>query len=147
MHIAPIWFAMQRTAQTLLLMPALVILMSGCTSKQASHVPPIWQWPVAAIGTAIDNSIYDRRRNQVKAHITQHYDALRDTILNHTMWAALSPEFMATCDMARVNTVNCSKLHHELRQDRHLYFPEQESAITRTDTIENLTIAFMVHGR
>lgn len=131
-----------------LIMSIGLIGLSGCTGKQnASHVPPLWQWPTAAIGTAIGNGVYDVRRNRTKRYLTKHYHVVRDSVMADRFWAILSPHFLDACDVARVNSANCSKLRHQLRQDKHLYFTEKPNELPSAEQIENLTIAFMVHGK
>jgi len=58
----------------------ILLLFVGCSSKEASHLPSLWELPGAIIGSTIENSVYGYKRTKVKQYIITYYDVLRDEI-------------------------------------------------------------------
>ncbi|HFU77373.1 MAG TPA: DUF3015 domain-containing protein [Epsilonproteobacteria bacterium] len=55
----------------------LLLLLSGCSSKEASHLPSVFELPGAIIGTTLENAMYEHTRAKVKKYIISHYDVLK----------------------------------------------------------------------
>ncbi len=53
-----------------------LVCLQGC-SQGDSHIPSVFELPVVFAGSAIENGIYNARRNKVKSYIVQHYDDLK----------------------------------------------------------------------
>ena len=58
----------------------IVLLFVGCSSKDANHLPSLWELPGAVIGSAVENSVYAHKRSNVKQYIITHYDVLRQEV-------------------------------------------------------------------
>jgi len=52
----------------------------GCSSKDASHLPSVFELPGAIISSTIENTVYSHKRNKVKHYIVDHYDVLKREI-------------------------------------------------------------------
>ena len=109
--------------------------LAAC-STDASHIPPLHQLPGAAIGSVIENSRYQARRDKVKAMIQPHYDLLMTDVSRGG-----GTTFDITCRAANVSPPKCQELLSQIAQDSHIY-----GVGTLEERIEKLTIAFMVYG-
>lgn len=69
--------------------------------------------------------------------------------MNGALWGSLSPQFQSACDIARINSDACQQLPGQLKEDAHLYFMSytNNKELSPQQAIENLTVAFMVHGQ
>jgi len=112
----------------------LALALTACTS--ASHLPPPHEVPGAIIGTTIGNARYEARRSKVSAHIAANLDGLTGEIAR-----GAGPALDETFRLARVPESARPALLTSLRSDPHLYIAPPDA-----ERIENLTIAFMVHG-
>lgn len=109
--------------------------LSACQSGP-SHLPPLYQIPGAAIGSAIENNRYASRRSKVKASIAPHLDfILADADKGG------GTTFELSCKTARVSPPKCIELAKKISQDAHIY-----RVGTFDERIEKLTAAFMVYG-
>ena len=52
-----------------------IFLLTAC-SKEANHLPSIFELPGAIISTGIENTIYSHKRNKIKRYVVLHYDQL-----------------------------------------------------------------------
>ncbi len=73
----------------------LSLFLLGCSSKDASHLPSLFELPGAIIGTTIENARYNAKRERVQQYVTVHYDLLRQEVaqgqgkhLNEVMYLA-----------------------------------------------------------
>lgn len=111
---------------------AIGILLGGC---DMGHLGNPLMWPVNAVGSAVENSVYSARRNRVKTYISTHYSAL---ILE--LKATAGPIFLETARLAGVPQSRIAKLYDESRSD-----------LTRltadiAQNVEKLTVTYMVYG-
>ena len=58
----------------------LVLLLGGCGSKNASHLPSIFELPGAIIGSAMENTRYNAKRKKIERYVSSHYEALKEEI-------------------------------------------------------------------
>ena len=101
-----------------------------------SHIPPVYELPGAALGSAVEKSRYKTRRNKVKASIRPHLDfILAEADLGG------GPTFSLSCKVARVSPSQCTALARQISTDAHIY-----KTGTPLEQIEKLTVAFMVYG-
>lgn len=109
--------------------------LMGCRTD-TSHLPLPHQLPGAVIGSVVENTRYNSRRNKVKASIQPHVDFI-------TKEAALGggPTFNLTCKVANVSPLNCTKVAQDISQNGQIY-----SLGSLDEQIEKLTVVFMVHG-
>ena len=61
-----------------LIFTPLLILLNACSNNEASHLPSPIELPGAIIGSVIENTVYQSRRNKVEAYVSKHYLAIRD---------------------------------------------------------------------
>jgi len=110
---------------------------AGC-SGEASHIPPLWQLPGAAVSSAIGNAAYDARRGEVKRLVTLHEQAMVAEI-----GAGGGPHLMAAMDTARVPGERRAALLSELWGNPQIYrHPDNRDRLD----IEAVTVALMVYG-
>lgn len=76
-----------------------------------------------------------------------HFQDIESSVMNGAFWGSLSPQFQGACDIARVNSDACQQLPGQLKEDAHLYFINQNKQLLPQQALENLTVAFMVHGQ
>jgi hypothetical protein len=55
----------------------IILLLACCSSKEASHLPSLWELPSAIIGTTIENTMYGYKRSKVKKYVITHYNILK----------------------------------------------------------------------
>lgn len=118
------------------------ILLSGCQSA-ASHMPPLWALPGAAMGTAIGNAAYSVRRERVADAVRQYYPPLRQEV--YLSSREQQPHLQRIAAIAGVPSRRYNQLAQVLRDDPDSYFMTTTNSPTLTQ-IEPLVIAIMVHG-
>ncbi len=119
-----------------LLIGLLGLGLAGCQSGGANHIPPPWQYPGAAIGSAIENTAYKARRRKVERFTSDNYKEIVANIQNGG-GAALTQALA----LARVPVSRHSEFRAAIMDDPNIYFSGP-----RTQNIERLVVAFMVHG-
>ena len=107
----------------------MALALAGC-GGEASHLPPPWQWPGAAIGSAVENAAYEERRRRVKAHVAATLPALEAEIA-----AGSGPGLDRAMALATVPPARRDEALAALRTT-----PRTE------DRAEALTVTLMVHG-
>lgn len=134
----------------------LAFVQTGCTSKQPSHVPPLWQWPVLAVQSAIENEVYDVRRGKVKRYIAQNYTALMQE-LSPQVYFTDATHVQQLCELARIAKHKRASIFNELVQEQQVKHSQKNRATSPSANtpinaggnaahIEALTVTFMVHG-
>jgi len=58
----------------------LSLFLLGCSSKDASHLPSLFELPGAIVSTTIENAAYNAKRNRVQHYVTVHYTLLREEV-------------------------------------------------------------------
>jgi len=109
--------------------------ITGCT--QTSHIPAPWQLPGAAVGSVIENTIYEARRNKVKAYIQANYLSLKDETANNG-----GNVYSKLCEIANVDK-NKETLLLELQNSELNYFLED---VVTEEVLEKITVTIMVHS-
>ena len=111
-----------------------VFVCAACSG--ASHIPPPWELPGAAAGSAIENARYNAKRKRVKSYLSDHYDELQtDLLIGH------GPALSAALEEADVTGEKAAALVAEIRNNPDIYLKKSEA-----ENIEALTVAFMVHS-
>ncbi len=111
-------------------MLAQLVLVAGCAGE-ASHVPPLWQLPGAAIGAAASNAAYAARRARVRAAVE-----------------ASLPGLLARRPDATESVLSAARIAPDRRAeaiaalDAELMRPVAD----RAARIEGITVVLMVHG-
>ena len=116
-----------------------IVTCLGLTACQTgpSHIPSLHQLPTAALGSVIENTRYEKRRDKVQASIESRLDLILDEA---DLGGGIS--FNLTCDIARVRPRLCDQLAKQISTDANIY---RTGGIAKR--VEKLTVAFMVYGR
>jgi len=109
-------------------------LLSACSC--ASHIPPPWELPGAAIGSAIENAGYSAKRKRLKQFLADNFDELKSDI-DLSGGAALTKAYA----LSNIPAETQSSLLSEFQTHPEIYF--QKSA---EENLEAVTVAFMVYG-
>ena len=112
---------------------ATLTLLAACDPGQPSHLPAPAELSGAAIGSGIDNALYNARRKRVSAFVHENYNALVAEIA-----AGRSTLAHAGMDIAHVPAASRPALLAELRSHPEIYLSGDP---------ERIVVAFMVHGR
>ncbi len=112
----------------------LVAGLAGC-SGEASHIPPLWQLPGAAISSAIGNAGYDAKRGRVKQMVTRNERAIAMEID-----AGGGVRLTEAMRAARIDPAIYGTVLKELRDHPDIYRSGDGLKI------EPVTVALMVHG-
>lgn len=107
---------------------------AGCAGE-ASHIPPLWQLPGAAVSSAFENASYDAKRGRVEQIVSLHRDAIAAEID-----AGGGPRLTEAMVAAGVPDAVRPVLLNDLRSNRDIYRDG------RALKIEPVTVALMVHG-
>lgn len=90
-------------------------------SNNASHMPNVFQLPGAVVGSAIDNAVYNARRNKVTAFVKEHYSEIHQDVMagggQHLQQALLVAEIPETKHKQAIQ---------QLISDQTLYFNPSE---------------------
>lgn len=111
------------------------ILLASCAGG-ASHVPPPWQLPGAAAGTAIENGIYGRRRVKVKKYLRANWAEIQTDIR-----AGGGVHMSRAFDLAKVAPAKRLEVLKEIKARPDIY-----QAGSLEENIEVLTVTLMVHS-
>jgi hypothetical protein len=84
------------------------------------------------VTSGIQNGAYNRRRNKLKKHITEHF-----THIHQDVRMGGGPQLEQSMDIARIPPEKRNTLLSELQSNPKLYFDKD---------IEPLVVAVMVHG-
>ena len=107
----------------------LAIALAGC-GGEASHLPPLWQWPGAAVGSAVGNAAYEARRERVRIHVAASLPAFE-----RDMAAGGGPSLERGFALASVP---------QARRGEAL--AARRATPRGDDAVEALTVPLMVHG-
>ena len=111
-------------------------LLASCNSKDASHIPPIWEIPGAVIGGGIENAVYGAKRKRVEAHVSANFDAIIAD-----MRSGSGPALARAFELAGVTEAKHDELIADILGNPDIYLEGPPA-----QNIENLVVAFMVHG-
>ena len=122
------WAMLFRALPTL----GLLFALGACDPSQPNHLGNPLLWPGGAIGTGVENTFYNARRNRVSAFVRENYaDLVADIQAGNTTLA------YAAMDIARVPQATRPVLFEELRSNPDLYLSGDP---------EKLVVALMVYG-
>ena len=110
------------------------VALSACAGG-ASHVPPLWQLPGAAVGSTIDNEVYGRRRAKVKKYVAENWIQIQ-TDISLGGGVALNRAF----DLAKIAYAKRVGVLKEIKARPDIY-----QAGSLVENIEMLTVTLMVH--
>ncbi len=113
-----------------------VVLLTGCASREASHLPPVWQIPGAVIGGGIENAVYGAKRKRVEAHVSANFNVLLTDMRNGS-----GPALTRAFELSGVNESKRDELIADIlgHPDIYLVGPPAQN-------IERVVVAFMVYG-
>ena len=95
----------------------LSLFLFGCSNKDASHLPSLFEIPGAVIGNTIENTAYSHKRNKIKQYIEHHYDVLKLDIQKGE--GLYLEELLAKAD---IDKEKYSKIKKELQADYNSMF-------------------------
>ena len=107
------------------------LMLAACAGNEANHIPHPLALPGAVVSTAVGNSLYNAKRNKVKAYVAVNLAQLDAEIAQGG-----GPGLTHAMGLAGVPVAQHPALAARLHADRSLYQGDAEA----------LTIALMVHG-
>ncbi len=110
----------------------LVLAIAGCDPSQPNHLGNPLLLPIGGIGTGVENSFYNARRNRVSAFVRENYPEMVQQIR-----AGNSVLAYAAMDIARVPQASRPVLFEELRANPDIYLSGDP---------EKMIVALMVWG-
>ena len=96
---------------------SLSLFLLGCSSKEASHLPSLLEFPVAVISTAVENTRYNSRRNRVKQYVIAEYESLQTEVRR-----GRGTHLTELMRITGIKTSQQAKAQQALRRDYNMMF-------------------------
>jgi len=97
-----------------------IFLLTAC-SKEANHLPSIFELPGAILSTGIENSIYSHKRDRIKRYIVLHYSQLDREIAQGK--GATLDRLLKLMEISRHDTIQVKR---KLQKDHPTMFRNSE---------------------
>ncbi len=95
----------------------IVLFLTACSSREASHLPSLLELPGALISSGIENANYEHKRSKVKRYIVTHYNILKQEVRR-----GKGMHLSELLQIARISTQSRATVKHAIQHDYQTMF-------------------------
>ena len=95
----------------------IVLFLTACSTREASHLPSLLELPGALISSGIENANYGHTRSQVKRYILAHYNILKQEVRRGD-----GMHLSELLQVARISTTSRATVKHTIQHDYQTMF-------------------------